>query len=318
MLETARAIEAGAPSLETLRPDLPKGLVTLVDTALSLDPAKRPKAAHLAAGLRGAVQRSRKRKRSRGGTGTLAVPAYAPRLAAAALAGAFAAFAAAELPFYPSSWLLPLTAAAAIAAALHARVGLAVALAVPVFPLGNLSLGLAVAYAVLAAAWLVLCWHEAHWGLLFALGPALAPVAALGLVPLAAVTMRAGARRAAQAAAAVLAAALAAGLRHGSLPLVGGDAPLGVGVGGAVDPLDVLGSVARTLAAHPALLAEAAAFAAIALAVPFAQARGRWGAAVLGAAMLVLTALVPGAQAGPLAVAAWITAAAVAYRAQDV
>jgi hypothetical protein len=34
--------------------------------------------------------------------------------------------------------------------------------------------------------------------------------------------------------------------------------------------------------------------------------------------MLVLTALVPGAQAGPLAVAAWITAAAVAYRAQDV
>ena len=110
---------------------------------------------------------------------------------------------------------------------------------------------------------------------------------------------------------AVLAAALAAGLHHGSLPLVGGRAPLGLGVAGAGDPFDVAGSLVRALLAQPALLGEAAAFAAVALALPFAQARGRWGAAALGAAMLVLTVLcVPGVQAVPLTVAAWLTAVA--------
>jgi hypothetical protein len=310
MLDTARAIEAGAPSLETMRPDLPKALITLVDTALSLNPARRPKAAHLAAGLRGAFQHKRKRRRSR-----IAVPAvgHLPRVAAAALAGAFAAFVVVELPFFPVSWTLPIAAVTALVAAAHARLGLAVALAVPIFPLGNVSLGLAVAYVVLALAWLVLCWREPQWGLLFALGPALAPIAALGLVPLATWTVRAGARRAALGASAVLAAALAAGLHHGDLPLVGGRAPLGLGVTGAGDPVDVLGSIARVLALHPALLAEAAAFGALAVAIPYARAYGRWGAAGLGAAMLVLTVLaVPGAAAAPLAVSAWLTALAVA------
>jgi Protein kinase domain len=310
MLDTARAIEAGAPSLEELRPDLPKALITLVDTALSLNPAKRPKAEHLAAGLRGAFHHKRKR-RSRG----ISLPAAGrlPRLAPALLAGAFAGFVVAEVPFFPASWTLPIAAVTALVAAAHARLGLAVALTVPVFPLGNVSLGLAVAYGVLAVAWLVLCWREPQWGLLFALGPALAPIAALGLVPLATATVRAGARRAAFGAAAVLAAALAAGLHHGALPLVGGRAPLGLGVAGAGDPIDVLGSIARVLALHPALLAEAAAFAALAFAIPFARERGRWGAAGLGAAMLVLTVLVvPAAAAAPLAVSAWLTALAVA------
>jgi hypothetical protein len=306
MLETAKAIEAGAPSLETLRPDLPKALTTLVDSALSLDPAKRPKAAHLAAGLRGAAQRKRKPK-SRGRDFT--VPAHLPRLGAAALAGMFTAFVVAELPFYPSAWLVPLAFLAALAAALHGRAGLAFALAVPVLPLGNVSLGLAVAYGLIAVAWLVLWWRDAHWGLLFALGPVLAPIAALGIVPLAVSFVRAAPRRAAVAGVALLAAGLAAGLHHGTLPVVGGASPLGLGVVGADDPFDVLGSLARALAAQPALLAEAVAFAAIALAVPYARARGLWGAAGLGAAMLVLTvACVPGVQAIPLVVAAWITA----------
>src|SRR4051812_43091830 len=51
MLDTARAIESGAPSLAVLRPDLPKGLVDLVDRSLSLDPARRPAAAELARAL---------------------------------------------------------------------------------------------------------------------------------------------------------------------------------------------------------------------------------------------------------------------------
>jgi len=182
---------------------------------------------------------------------------------------------------------------------------------VPVFPLGNVSLGLAVLYALVALAWLVLSWREPETGLLFALGPALAPLAALGLVPLAASTVRAAPRRAAQAGVAVLAAALAAGLRGDGLPLVGGRPPLGLGVAGANDPLDVAGTLLRALGAHPALLVESLAFAALAVAAPYARARGNWGAAGLGAAMLVLTVLaVPSAHAAPLAVAAWLTAAA--------
>jgi hypothetical protein len=315
LLDTARAIESGAPSLEELRPDLPKALVTLVDTALSLDPAKRPAAASLAAGLRG-VQPRRKKKRQ---SVSLPLPAQAPRAAAGVLAGAYGAFALTELPFFPSAWTLPLAAVAALAAALRPRLGLALALALPVLPLGNVSLGLAVVYTAVAVLWLVLCWNEAQWGLLFALGPALAPIAALGLVPLAASTVRTGARRAAQAGAAVIAAALVAGLRHGALPIVGGRAPLGLGVSGAGDPLDVVGTLGRALAAQPALLGEAGAFAAIALLMPFALARGRWGAAGLGAGMLVATVLaIPAAQAVPLTVAAWLTAAALAARATKV
>src|SRR3954451_21201796 len=83
MLDTARAIGAGAPSLAELRPDLPNGLIELVDRALSLNPARRPTAADLAAGLRGAAQERRKKK-ARGGTFTAAN--HAPRLAAAVLA----------------------------------------------------------------------------------------------------------------------------------------------------------------------------------------------------------------------------------------
>ncbi len=197
------------------------------------------------------------------------------------------------------------------------RAGLAVALAVPVLPLGNISFGLALLYGALALAWLVLCWREPRGGLLFALGPLLVPLSALGLVPLAAATLRAGPRRAAQAGLAVLVAALVAGMRHAALPLVGSSPPLGLGIAGARDPLDVAGSLARAAAAHPGLLVEAVVFAAVALALPFAHARGRWGAAALGGAMLAATVVaVPSAPAASLAAAAWLTAAAVALRAR--
>ena len=55
MLETARAIEAGARPLGELRPDLPKRLLRLVDSALSPNPARRPTARDLADALRGAA-----------------------------------------------------------------------------------------------------------------------------------------------------------------------------------------------------------------------------------------------------------------------
>jgi hypothetical protein len=220
-----------------------------------------------------------------------------------------------ELPFFPHGWPVGLALLVGAAAFFRERLGLALALAVPILPLGNISLGLAVVYSVLAVLWLAVCWGEARSGLLFVLGPLLAPLAALGLLPLAAAGVRAPLRRAVQVAVAVLVAVLAAGLRHASLPLTGGRAPLGLGVAGARDPLDVAGSIARAAGGHPGLLVEAAALAAIAVALPYARGRGRWGAALLGAAMLVLTLVpVPSAAALPLVAAAWITAAVVAFK----
>jgi hypothetical protein len=309
LLETARAIEQGAPPLATLRPDLPKGLLQLVDRSLSLSPSRRPSAAELAQGLRGAAAPRSRRRRS----GTLELPHEASRVGAAVLAGLFAAWTAASLPFYPHGWTVVLALGAAALTAARPRLGLAAALAVPILPLGNVSLGLAVLYTVLAAGWLVLSWREPRGGLLFALGPVLAPLAALGLVPLVVSGLRAGPRRAVQAATAVVAAGLVAGVRGAALPFTGARPPLGLGVAGAGDPLDVAGSLARALAAHPALLLEAGAFAVVATALPYARARGRWGAAGLGAAMLALTLLpVPAAAALPLVLAAWLTAAAAA------
>ena len=319
MLETARAIEAGARPLSELRPDLPKAMLQLVDRALSLNPSRRPSAASLAGALRGATA-PRKTKRSRGGGGAarfdMALPEQAARALAAGTAALFAGGAAALLPFFPGSWPAGIAVAVAAASLFRERLGLAVALAVPILPLGNVSLGLAVVYAALAALWLVLFWREPRGGLLFVLGPVLAAISILALFPLATVGLRAWPRRAAQAAAAVLAAALVAGLRHTGLPLTGAHAPLGVGVTGSGDPFDVAGSLFRALGAQPALLAEAAALAAVAALLPAAAARGRWGAAGLGALMLAATLLpVPAAAALPLVLAAWITAAAVALRA---
>jgi eukaryotic-like serine/threonine-protein kinase len=314
MLDTARAIEVGAPSLGTLRPDLPKQLIELVDRTLSPSPARRPSAADLAGALRGsAARRRRKRSRALG----LSVPAEASRIAAAVLAAVFAGWTATALPFYPHGWAVGLALLAAALTAFRPRAGLAFTLAVPVLPLGNISLGLGVVYVVLALAWLVLSWREPGGGLLFALGPLLAPLAAIGLIPLAAATLRAGPRRAAQAGVGVLMAAVVAGVRHASLPLVGSAPPLGIGVTGARDPLDVAGSLARAAGAHPGLLVEAVVFAAVAAALPYAHARGRWGAAALGCAMVVATILtVPTSPAVSLALAAWLTAAAVVLRAR--
>jgi hypothetical protein len=311
MLDTARAIEQGAPSLADLRPDLPTELLRLVDRSLSPDTARRPSASDLARALRGAVAPRRKKERGDG----LTLVREPSRLVAAGLAAAFASMTTAELPFFPHGWPLGLALAAAAAAFFRERLGLAFALAVPILPLGNVSLGLALLYTALAAVWLALCWREARTGLLFVLGPLLAPAAALGLLPLATAGVRAPLRRAAQAALAVLTAMLAAGIRHVPLPLTGTPAPLGLGVAGARDPLDVAGSLVRAAAAHPGLLMEAGVLAAVAVALPYARGRGRWGGALLGAAMLALTLLpVPAAAALPLVAAAWTTAGVVTLR----
>ena len=277
MLDTARAIEEGAPSLAVLRPDLPKGLIQLVDRALTLDPARRPTAADLAAGLRGAYaerQRKQKTKGPRLPTATsLAVP-HVERVAAPLLAAAFAAFATAQLPFFPHG----------AAGRARNRRGARDRRPATARPRGRARDADPAARQRLARARAPLDGGRRRLARPLLAGAGVGP-------PLRA---RAGARadRRARPAAArdarrprarapggaraagVLAAFLAAGLRHTGLPLVGGRPPLAIGVAGATDPLDVFGSIIRALGAQPALLVEAAALAAVAVALPFAPPAG--------------------------------------------
>jgi Protein kinase domain len=312
MLETARAIEAGARPLGELRPDLPKGLLRVVDTALSTNPARRPTARTLADALRGASSFSSTPRPAF----TLPPRIDAGKAITAVLAGILAGWTAGALPFYPHAWPFGLAVLAAGATLFRERAGIALALAVPALPLGNISLGLALLYSALACAWLLVTWREPRAGLLFVLGPLLAPVAALGLLPLATARVRAAPLRALTVLLGVLTAALAAGIRHVSLPLVGGTPPLGLGVAQARDPFDVAGSLVRAAGDHPALLLEACALALVAVALPHARARGRWAAAGLGAGMIVLTvAAVPSAAAVPLLLSSWAIAALTALRA---
>jgi hypothetical protein len=312
MLETARAIEAGARPLGELRPDLPKRVLRVVDSSLATNPARRPTARDLAEALRGAASFSSTPRPA------FRIPSRidAGNAVAAALAGVLAGWTAAALPFYPQGWPFGLGVLAAAATLWRERAGIALALAVPVLPLGNISLGLALLYTALASAWLLVTWREPRAGLLFVLGPLLAPIAALGLLPLATARVRAAPLRGLTVLLGVLTAALAAGIRHASLPLIGGAAPLGLGVAQARDPLDVAGSLARAAGNQPSLLLEACALALVAVALPHARARGRWAAAALGAGMIVLTvAAVPSAAAVPLLLSSWAIAAFTALRA---
>src|SRR5712691_12185673 len=312
LLETARAIEAGAPPLESVRPDLPRTLLAAVDRALDLDPARRPGAAAVAGRLRLA---GRKRRKRRGRRRALAVPAAVPRLVPAAVAGAVAGWTAWAIPFYPSGWPIGFAALAAGATLLHARVGLALALAVPVLPLGNLALGAALLYGLAALALVLFAWREPGSGLLFALGPLLTPIAGLGLLPLAALAVRSPFRRAVQTGAAVLAAGLVAGIRGVPLPFDGAAPPRGLGLAASGDPLDVAAALWGALLSRPVLAVETLVLAIVAALLPAARSRGPWAIAALGAGFLAASLLAtPAVVAAPLAVAVWATCVAVAVR----
>lgn len=299
LLETARRIESGAASLARARPDLPRPLITLVDRALSVEPARRPTATRLAAALRATSHRRERRKPSVPRIKAPPVGRYAP----AAAAGLFSGSAAAALPFYPSGWPLGLAALAVAATLLRTRVGLAFALAVPVLPLGNISAGLAWAYVVFGLLWLALTWRDASTGLFFITGPLLAPLSLLGLLPLASLSVRGRARRAAQVFAAVCFAAVVATRRGEPLPFVGATAePLAIA--GSNSPSAVVGALWHALAAQPVLLAEALLLAAAAAALPIASRRAIAPFGVL----LLAVILVPRPVIADVAVVATIAA----------
>jgi eukaryotic-like serine/threonine-protein kinase len=313
--ETSRSIQQGAPSLETLRPDLPRHVIETVDGARVASPQRRPTAERLAAELRNLPRRRRKNGGSAGPTATSRSfsEVAKDRLLPGTLAGIASGWVAAALPFYPAGWPLGLAAVAATLGFASPRAGLLFALLTAFFPLANISTGLAIVYAALAVLWAALNWRDARTGLLLAAGPLASPLAALTLLPIVAQAVQGRARRALQVAAAVLLAMVVAGIRRVPLPFDGSTPPLGLGVTGSTRPTAVAHALSAELTAHPVLLVEALVLAAAAAVLPRVRRRGPWPAAAFGAAFLAATALAaPAAAVLPLVAAAWLTAGALA------
>ena len=305
MLDTAKRIQEAPPSLAEARPDLPAALIEIVDRAMCRDQRRRPSATRMAHALRSAW-RSRQRRR-RGRSKTTLRPAYG-RIAAIALAATVAGWTASSLPFYPegSPWLL--AAAAAVLTLVRERAGLAFTLAVPVLPLANASLGLALAYAAAALGWLALSWGEPRRGLLFAAGPLLAPAAAIGLLPLLLLCVANPVRRAATAAAGVLTAFAVASVGDGALPFTNEPAPSNLPLGGTESATRAATVVLDQLSHHPAVLLELTVIAAAALVLPLAARRGYWALALYGAAVIAAS-LLPDERvaAVPVVATTWLT-----------
>ena len=308
-VETARRVEAGAPPLASARPDLPRELCATVDRMLAPAPGKRPSAKQAAARLRMAWGRLGERPRATTSRTTLAERAL-PAGLAALLAGTVTWI----LPFFPAGWPYLLAALAALAAFARPQAGLAVALAVPVLPLGNASLGLAVAYGALALLWLVLFAADARSGLLFLVGPLLAPIGALALVPVLVARARGAARRAALAAAALAAAVVFAALTRSPLPLTGDAPPVGLGLAGSDRPAAAASAVLSIFTGNPALWIETLVLAAAAAAAPYARRYGVWGIAAWGSVFFAAALLGPfgAVPVFPLVLGVWVATALLA------
>ncbi len=299
MLETAKRIQETPPSLGTARPDLPAPLIELVDRAMCRDSRKRPSATRMAAALRSAWRSRERRRRPPKRTRRPTPQLPAGRVAAVSLAALAAGWTAATLPFFPagSAWIV--AAVAAGLTLLRERAGLAFVLAVPVLPLGNVSMGLALAYSALALAVLVLMWGEPRGGLLIAVAPLLSPLAAVALLPIALLRVRNPVRRAAAAAVGVLTVVAVAGLGDGDLPFAPAGAPTTLRLDETESPRQAATVVAHALTARPAILAEASILAAAAVALPYALRRGYWALAGYGAGLIALS-LLPAAGLAPV------------------
>jgi hypothetical protein len=308
--EVARAIQAGAPPLASERSGLPRRLVNAVDTALALDPAARPNAGDLAAELRNALRRPdarpSRRERPKPEEQALA-PAqrHARRAVPVALAIAATMLGATLLPFWPPVLVAALVAGAAAATWVDPRLGLAVALATPVFPIGNVAEGAALLYAFFAIGWLALSWRDARHGLLFVTGPLLATVGLLPIVPLVLQRAEGSWRRAAHGALAVLSTVLLATLAGSDLPFT--DAAVkSLGVEPLTPVAGAASDVWAWLAAHPVTCVAALLVAAASALLPWARRRSPFGVGAVGF-VLVAASVFAGASVPStlLALAIW-------------
>jgi hypothetical protein len=294
--------------------------VQTVESALAVDPAKRPQAAELAAELRSALTAPRREQRARPRPGarwhlnlrrperlapSIAPAALEARALSSGLAALFVVAGGSLLPFWTPGLLALLACTAAATAWRFPRAGLALALFAPLFAFGNEARGAAILYGALAVALLALAWRDPRAGLTFAAGPLLIPFGGVALVPLAVQPARGRLRRAVHAAIAVLAAGLVAGLHGRALPLTGarvGD----LGVAAARDPGTVLSALASVLAANAALIAAALALAAAAALLPYARSRGTAAIGLLCAAEAAIVVAAAPAQATPVVLGAWL------------
>jgi Protein kinase domain len=304
-LETARRVSAGAPSLANLRPDLPRNLTETVDAMLSPAPTRRPHAKEAAARLRNSWNARRERPR-----GAMSRTRLVERGGPAALAAVYAGAAVWLLPFFPSGWPFLIAALAAAIGLANPTAGLGFALAVPVLPLGNLSLGLAAVYTGAAVAWFFVFARDSRTSLLFLLGPALAPAQALVLVPALVLSARGPVRRACLAAAALPAAIAVAALTRSPLPLTGERPPSSLQLGASPHPGAALGALESFFGAHQALWIESVVLAAAAVAAPYARERGMWGIAIWGSTLLCAALLAPLGAVGAFPLALWVWAGA--------
>ncbi|MGZ4354872.1 MAG: serine/threonine-protein kinase [Gaiellaceae bacterium] len=145
MLDTAKKIQEAPPSLGTVRPDLPAALIEVVDRAMCRDPRKRPNATRMAAAVRSAWRSRRRARRTQPKSRVRFRTPPAGRITAVGLAAIVSGWTVATLPFFPGGWAWIAAAAAAALTLTRDRAGLAFTLAVPVLPLGNVSMGLALA-----------------------------------------------------------------------------------------------------------------------------------------------------------------------------
>jgi len=194
------------------------------------------------------------------------------------------------------------------------RIALTIALAAPIFPLGNEARSLALVYAAFAIGWLALCWNDARAGLLYACGPLLAPLGALALVPLAVQPARGSVRRAAQGAVAIAAAAVVAGVSGRAVPF-SGQRSESLGIGPLASVARVAERLQAALVSEPRLLLAATVVATAAALLPWARRRSPYGVAMVGGT-LVIAAIAAGSGLAsvPLLVTVWGVSAALALR----
>jgi len=301
--ETLGNVLAGRlPSLNDLRPDLPRELIDAVDAACDAAAAQRPTAAELGEALREVAGRV-------GGRRVSAQRLLAPftRLSSVGERGLGAALAALTvstvvqwLPAYPDGWRLPLAVLAALAWFVVPRAGLAVLLGSLAFPVFNISVGAGIVYLV-AAVVVVLVARRRPLGVLWAaLALALAPLHATLVAPALAGLVfgrRLGPWVAAWAAAVTYFVFRVEALREAPFAAYQAGDGLGRDLAKGGGPLHVAGLTLDVLVGWPVLF-QMAVWAALALALvaalrPRALERRLWIWAASFAAVFALYRVVP-------------------------
>jgi hypothetical protein len=175
------------------------------------------------------------------------------------------------------------------------RVALAFCLAVPVLPLGNYALGLAVLYAAAAFVWLVVSWREPEAGLFMTLGPLLASIGLIAALPVAGLAIANPWRRGIQVAMAVVVAAAVAGASRLDR----------LGIAASDRPGEAASAVVRAI--ERVTIVQAVVLGLVAVALPFARARGAWAMAALAAFFIAAQLLAaPSLAPASIVVVGWL------------